>query len=103
MTTFLRSSQLVTYRYFSSGENASPLGRLRSVLTSFSAPSMRQNTPLNGSSFAGSSYVVDNPNGGSVKNRAPSERYTRSLRLFSRLPLNRSARTVSTPFFSSRV
>src|SRR5437879_1642795 len=103
MMIFFFSSQFVTYRNFSSGENAIPLGPFKSLLTNLNFPSSSENTPLNGSSFRGSSKNFGNPNGGSVKNSAPSDRYTRSLGLFSRLPSNESASTVKDPSFSSRV
>src|SRR5262245_50379027 len=70
MITFFFSSQLVTYRYFSSGEKAIPLGPVRSVVTNRSFPFCSEKTPLNDSSFRGSSKNFGRPNGGSVKNSA---------------------------------
>src|SRR5215813_3227007 len=103
MITFFFSSQLVTYRYFSSGENAIPLGPARSVVTNRSFPFCSENTPLNGNSFRGSSKNFGRPNGGSVKYSVPSDRYTRSFGLLRRLLWYLSARIVSCPFFSSLV
>src|SRR5215471_6435858 len=81
MITFFFSSQLVTYKYFSSDEKAIPFGPVRSVVTSRRCPFCSEKTPLDGSSFRGSSKNFGSPNGGSVKYRVPSDRYTRSLGL----------------------
>src|SRR5215471_17504756 len=75
MTIFFLSSQLSTYRYFSSGENAKPLGPFNSVVSNWTCfPSGdTRNTPLNGNSFRGSSKNFGSPNGGSVKYSDPSD------------------------------
>src|SRR5712692_891983 len=46
MMTLRFSSQLSTYRYFSSGENAKPFGPVTSLLTSFSSPVIKQDCKL---------------------------------------------------------
>src|SRR5262245_49515026 len=74
MITLRFTSQLSTYRNRSSGENASPLGPVRSLVTSCIDPSVpTRYTPENGSSFRGSSKNFGNPNGGSVKYSEPSD------------------------------
>ena len=86
MTTLCSGSQLPTYSTRSSGDSAMPFGPWSSSVSKLSVPSLRQKTPLNGSSLWGSSNMAGSPKGGSVKNSVPSERYTRSLGLLSRLP-----------------
>ncbi len=80
-----------------------PFGPASSAVTSDTSPLRTAKTPLNGSSFFGSANVAGRPNGGSVKYRVPSEAYTRSLGLFSRLPSYWSARTVMLPCGSTRI
>src|SRR5271165_1469142 len=82
MTTLLPRSQLPTYRWRSSGDNATPFGPASSAVTSDTSPLRTAKTPLNGSSFFGSANIAGRPNGGSVKYRVPSEAYTRTLGLY---------------------
>src|ERR1041384_1699836 len=51
-----------TYSFFSSGENAIPLGALTSLVSNVNLPSRdRRYTPWKGSSFSGSSHLFGRP------------------------------------------
>src|SRR5258706_4632951 len=79
-------SELATYSVFSSGENARPLGRDISLVSSVTVPFFaRRYTPQKSSSRDGSSACLGSPYGGSVKYRSPFDLNTRSLGLLRRL------------------
>ena len=55
------SSEFDTYSVFSSGENAMPFGRVRSLMMTSAFPLLSLKTPLNGMSFSGSSSWRGSP------------------------------------------
>src|SRR6185369_18004564 len=72
-----------------------PFGKVRSRVTTLSCPLVeRRNTPLNGSSLAGSLLSPRSPYDGSVKYRSPFGAHARSFGLLKRFPSKRSTTTV---------
>ena len=94
-----------TYSFFSSGENARPLGFSRSVITALSLLSvpMRYTLVVACSDLARvPSHSPLMPNSGSVNQMVSSDLTTMSLGELSFLPSKLSASTVDLPSFSKR-